>query len=99
MFGNVNISNYFAPDNGSTFDAPTSTVQEFKDDGWNVRYLKPTESRPYGVLALKKDGNTLIATEAKENEGKPDADTTIVFGTNEKGEDRMYYTNGIGEEL
>lgn len=82
--------------NLSKYAVETSiSIKDMKNVGYQVSVGQP-EGKSYKIAKFFKDGETLLATTAKDFTGDITESTNIICGQNADKEPRLYLTNKMG---
>ena len=71
------------------------SIKDMKDLGYSASVGQP-EGKSYKIAKFTKDGETLLATTAKDFNGSINDNTNIICGANAEGQPRLYLTNKGG---
>ena len=74
------------------------SIKDMKNAGYTVSVAQPV-GKSYKIARFQKDGETLLATTAKDFKGDISDNTNIICGQNANKEPRLYLTNKNGMEF
>lgn len=74
------------------------SIKDMKALGYKAEVGQPA-GKSYKIAKFTKDGETLLATTAKDFTGDVNENTNVICGTNANNEPRLYLTNKGGMDF